>query len=655
MSYGVAAASHQTFDDNSGNKITEEESSEKPLPQRRMAHDNTVEKAEINSNLEHTQNPRNDTTKVAEDKERQELVKMDNSSSTTMSLLAATYSSSEILKDETVVNLDEEPSSPTVSTSSSRVSTRYNGQVSKDYGKPSKKYTFRPKKKNSNNNNPIQKRKNSLRQNWKLLNQRKAEKRERLRLEAEKLKDIELNDIIETVVRKPVLPSPLPLNTDSEDTGYIKGKYHFRNVKRPLNYHPDALQAWNAKHEEEKEKIEQQKLLEFKEEKKMTDLLRKKNNKAKKMKLLNEKDIKNGYTLTTNETFVKAATSQNSNNETDTDDVKIVKVVTKPKANSSPTSSKFRINLEEFISDEREKRKKEFRVLHPASRSNRPPVVCFPSSSIRRAPLHTLPVIRKKSSIICAGASQSEKPFTDDCFTFIPCSTSSSSTSSSTVTVPPPKPPIYSTTSKRVSFKKKELSELGSESDVQETVADECFRSVPCSTPSTVSSATSSLVYNNQSKFITTSQSNTFAKPSPPGTVFEAAVPFTDDCFKSVPCSSSVSTVHMNPQTTITAPISNQPTFIPQFSTIPATTLASIATPPLQSSEYQTITIPPSMLPPPGTPLQIVFVLPNGAAQISNNNNANISSPPIVIPQQPSTIPLSSSPTDVKPIKSEIK
>uniref|UniRef100_A0AC34GGJ6 Uncharacterized protein n=1 Tax=Panagrolaimus sp. ES5 TaxID=591445 RepID=A0AC34GGJ6_9BILA len=268
-----------------------------------------------------------------------------------------------------------------------------------------------------------------------------AEKRERLKLEAEKLKELGLDNIIDIVAKKPVDRIPPPSAPESppkiqsiyasDDAGYQKGRYRFRNAKRPSNYHPDALQEWNAKLEAEKEEHERQKLVEFKEEKKMTVLLRRRNNKAKKMKLL--KVFKND-----------CATSQSSNKDADNDDVKIVKVVTKPNQKPASTSSKIGKHLDESLSIE--KSKKNFRILNPPSRPEHLPVVCFPPSSIRRAPLHTLPNIKKTSSM----ASQSGKPFVDDCFIFVPCSTPSSSTSSSyNVTVPPP-PTIKSTTSKRV-------------------------------------------------------------------------------------------------------------------------------------------------------------------------------------------------------------
>uniref|UniRef100_A0AC34GEG5 Uncharacterized protein n=1 Tax=Panagrolaimus sp. ES5 TaxID=591445 RepID=A0AC34GEG5_9BILA len=113
MNNEFGITSQQCFDEFSGIKSADKESPDRSLSEKNPAR-NTFIKEEINSNFELTQNALSATTKVVEDEERQEFGNMDNSSSTTMSLLAATYSSQDATtdKDMTCVTLDNEPSSP---------------------------------------------------------------------------------------------------------------------------------------------------------------------------------------------------------------------------------------------------------------------------------------------------------------------------------------------------------------------------------------------------------------------------------------------------------------------------------------------------------------------------------------------------------------
>uniref|UniRef100_A0AC34G334 Uncharacterized protein n=1 Tax=Panagrolaimus sp. ES5 TaxID=591445 RepID=A0AC34G334_9BILA len=117
MNNGFVITSQQFFEELSGIKAAVQESPDRSLSEKNPAR-NTFIKEEINSNFELTQNALNATTKVAKDEKRQEHGNMDNSSSTTMTLLAATYSSQDAIKDATTdkdmscVTLDNEPSLP---------------------------------------------------------------------------------------------------------------------------------------------------------------------------------------------------------------------------------------------------------------------------------------------------------------------------------------------------------------------------------------------------------------------------------------------------------------------------------------------------------------------------------------------------------------
>jgi hypothetical protein len=350
--------------------------------------------------------------------------------------------------------------------------------------------------------------------------------------------------------------------------------------------------------------------------------------KAKKEKA-KEKTPENDKTLSL--AFLNAISESIDNNS---DDVKILKVVTKPKKKEKETSSSSLITLtpKPRISLDAAKKRNKLRVIQPISSKPKPtPVLCLPSSSIRRAPLHTLPLFAPRKSIIHFPKpvipQQSQKtPFTDDCFTSVQCS---NPTTSNIITVTPP--PIYSTTSKRVQMKK-QAAKLNSSYD-KDTVFDECFSTVPCSAPSTMPSS-----FQQQSTFAKKRPSNVTSTMKPTIISSEVSAPITDDCFTSIPCGPSTNASEIDIQnSTFTVPTSTQPTLIPQFSALSSSSsTASISAPLQQTQQVQTITIPSNCFPTDGTPLQIVFILPN-----STNNNNNVSSPIII---QPQLLPTSSSP-----------
>uniref|UniRef100_A0A914QI57 Uncharacterized protein n=1 Tax=Panagrolaimus davidi TaxID=227884 RepID=A0A914QI57_9BILA len=691
MNNEFAVVNHRTFGNNMDHQEIEENHASTELSEMKMVDDDAGEER-TKANLNETHNLENGI--ADEDKEVQQFFVniFDASSSNTMALLAATYSptgTSKTAEDVTYVTLDDHDEDiHTVSTLSSEAGTSLNGQKSNVFDLPTKKVS----------------KKKTRRQRAKDLNQKKAEQRERLKLEGKKQLELRLDDLIEPIKKEADIlstaestPEAQLINTSEEDGGYVKAGYSLRRGKRPPKYDSETLREWSAMQEERRLLREQQKALDFKEEMKKIELRRQQKSKAKKVKA-KEKTPENGETLSL--AFLNAISESIDNNS---DDVKILKVVTKPKKKKKETSSSSLITLtpKPRISLDAAKKRNKLRVIQPISSKPKPtPIVCLPSSSIRRAPLHTLPLFTPRKSIIhfpkpVIPQESQKTTFTDDCFTSVQCS---NPTTPNIITVPPP--PVYSTTSKRVQMKK-QAAKLNSSYD-EDTVFDECFSTVPCSPPATMPSS-----FQQESTFATKRPSNVTSTMKPTTVSSEASAPITDDCFTSIPCGPSTNangidfqhstfTVPVSSQPTLipqfstlsssstasisapitddcftsipcgpsinangidiqhstfTVPISSQPTLIPQFSTLSSSSAASISAPLQLTQQVQTITIPSNCFPTDGTPLQIVLILPN-----STNNNSNVSSP-VIIQTQP-LLTSSSPPTNdakVVEVKCEMK